>query len=740
MSVHSCRHVLVSDESTSTGRGNTSPTTQAHGHADLAQNKCFAGLRTPGADRSLEGTGKIPIGKETNTSAYNIRELAGDLREVAVNLGDEIGSAIKAIFRRPAIGVAAAGIGLAAVPGAHCKNYGATIIQDMTRAQMTADNRALAGFAASASGFISGVGQNPFNLTLTYFGPNAQGQAVFLAAGHEAQNGITVGSVYLGSDYINNPGAPIPIQSITISTSSDLLAITTSVTASSLDISRDPSSKLVGILVGGDSSSVSIYNNLSAQANLDFLNQFTGLHITEAQVAAGQSIIGLPSSSYTIESRGFGAWSSGSGALNSPDGLSGLWDNSYLPDGAGLFGDHTDPSLYFGASPSSDSYGGFARQIDSGAPGVITVPEPTSVALLAMGLLCAVGVRKRRDIGVAAAGIGLAAVPGGQSESKAALMLDGTTRAMMTADNPALDGFFASATASISGIPLPNNLTLTHLWGPYYAAGAHEVQSAFSLGNIYLGRDYYRNNPGNPIGINSIDVSPYSDLAVITAATADTSLRDPNTHLVGIAVARQGAQLGSDSGTIYNLFSSPLNLSFINQITGSNITEEDILAGKGIFAVPEVGQHVWSSGFGAWGTLSTGLSNPDGLAGQWQSVIDASAPTFENSTDPNFYVVGDFQSDGRFGTLNGFGESIDSGSPGVISINVPEPTSATGLALGLTGLLALRTQRRRKGDRNGSVSILGFRSCGKWSWWFIGWAENGDGRKRRRTEFPACIT
>jgi hypothetical protein len=151
-----------------------------------------------------------------------------------------------------------------------------------------------------------------------------------------------------------------------------------------------------------------------------------------------------------------------------------------------------------------------------------------------------------------------------QNESHGSVVNDGTTRVQQTAFDPAFEGFYASATTFGDGDQGPYNSSLTHLWGPYYAAAAHEVTGGFSLGQIYLGSDYV-NNPGPPIGITSVDVSPYSDLAIITAATADNSPRATTSKLVGIAVARELGTQNPNGGTIINYFATAQNLQFITK-------------------------------------------------------------------------------------------------------------------------------------------------------------------------------
>ena len=269
-----------------------------------------------------------------------------------------------------------------------------------------------------------------------------------------------------------------------------------------------------------------------------------------------------------------------------------------------------------------------------------------------------------RIMGVAVAALLVAA----QNESHGSVVNDGTTRAQQTAFNPAFEGFYASATTLIGGGQGPYNSSLTHLWGPYYAAAAHEVTGGFTLGTLYLGSDYV-NNPGAPISIISVDMSPFSDLAIVTASTADNSPRDPTSKLVGITVARQSSSQDPNGGTIINYFATAQNLQFINQITGTNITMNDILAGNSIFAAPQVGMLVRGKGFGVWGNFSGSLNLPDGKAGEWWASVDANAPNFAgdyNYVNTNFYVL----TKRTFDPLGGIAASFDSGSP-VITI-VPE--------------------------------------------------------------------
>ncbi len=251
------------------------------------------------------------------------------------------------------------------------------------------------------------------------------------------------------------------------------------------------------------------------------------------------------------------------------------------------------------------------------------------------------------------------------TQTRGSVVNDGTTRAQQTAYDPAFEGFVASATVFVYGDLNPYNITVTHLWGRYYAAAAHEVTGAFSMGQIYFGSDYFT-DPGAPIGIVAVNVSPSSDFAIITASTADDSPRSSTSKLVGITVARQGGPLDLDGGTIVNYFATPQNLQFINQITGTNLTMNDIVAGNSIFAAPQVGMLVRGRGFGAWGNFSSGLNNPDGKAGEWWSSVDGNAPILLGYVDTNFYVLAKRTQD----PLGGVPGSLDSGSP-VITI-VPE--------------------------------------------------------------------
>ena len=279
-----------------------------------------------------------------------------------------------------------------------------------------------------------------------------------------------------------------------------------------------------------------------------------------------------------------------------------------------------------------------------------------------------------------------------QSESHGSVVNDGTTRAQQTAFDPAFEGFYASATTFGLGEPGPFNASVTHLWGRYYAVAAHEVTGIQSLGQIYLGSDYV-NNPGPPIAISSVDISPVSDLAIITASTADNSPRDPTSKLVGIAVARQSGSQDVNGGTIINYFATAQNLQFINQITGTNITMNDILSGNTIFAAPQVGMVVRGKGFGVWGNFSGSLNNPDGKAGEWWTTVDANAPTFSgdyNYVNTNLYVLTKRTLD----PLGGLGASFDSGCP-VITI-VPPPTLlmqrvGTNVVLTWSGTFTLQT-------------------------------------------------
>jgi hypothetical protein len=269
-------------------------------------------------------------------------------------------------------------------------------------------------------------------------------------------------------------------------------------------------------------------------------------------------------------------------------------------------------------------------------------------------------------------------------KAEASIVTDGTTRAQQTAVNPHLEGFFASGPARVDGDPTPYNLSATHLWGQYYAVAAHEVTNGISIDNLCLGRDYI-NNPGTPVGISRIDISPNTDFAIITANTADNSSRDPNSRIAGIAVAVNG------SNTIYARIASQANLEFINQVTGSNFTIEEVLAGQTIFAVAGVGSNVWSQGYGAWGTPSTGLHNPDGLPGQWQAMYNPNGGLGGIWSDPsNYFATSFFNS----GDLNGLGASIDSGSPGIVI--VPEPGAAGLLIAALAGTMASRRRRENQ--------------------------------------------
>jgi hypothetical protein len=298
---------------------------------------------------------------------------------------------------------------------------------------------------------------------------------------------------------------------------------------------------------------------------------------------------------------------------------------------------------------------------------------------------------KHPGIAVTAATIGLAAVPEAQSVGFAAKMLDGTTRAEMTTDNPALDGFFASGVSGSSG----NNATLTHLWGPYYGIAAHEVEGGLSINAINLDRNY-TSGSSDLVGISRIDISSSSDFAIITAATADNSLRDLNSKIVGIAVATTG------SSTIYDNLSAPANLAFINQVTGSNITEEQILSGQSIIAAPSAGEHVWSEGYGAWGTPATGPHDPDGMPGDWQGLYIPNGGGLNGTySDTTIYFSSSFVNDGGLtnGPMNGAGLSIDSGAIGIIS--VPETGAAQLLVVGLSGLLVTRCGVKKLGTKMG---------------------------------------
>ncbi len=325
-------------------------------------------------------------------------------------------------------------------------------------------------------------------------------------------------------------------------------------------------------------------------------------------------------------------------------------------------------------------------KISTNSSGRELSPESNRLANIRIAL-CA--MFKKPAIAIAAAGIGIGALP--SATSKGAVLLDGTTRAQMTADNPALDGFFANASGFIAGIgQSPNNASVTHLWGQYYAIAAHEVQDGVSFGNLYTGRDYVTDD-GNPIGIASIAISPDTDFAIITANVADNTPRDPNSKLVGIVVAGT-----SSLTTIYDTLSGPENLAFINQVTGSNITEAEILSGQSIIAAPGVGDHVWSDGYGAWGTPSGGLNNPDGNPGQWQGPYVPNGAGLNGAhSDPQEYFAISFVNDGGLtnGPLNGYGAQVDSGSPGIITVSVPEPGS---LALAAGSMLALLARRQRK--------------------------------------------
>ncbi|MFO1487667.1 MAG: hypothetical protein U1F65_04235 [Verrucomicrobiota bacterium] len=267
-------------------------------------------------------------------------------------------------------------------------------------------------------------------------------------------------------------------------------------------------------------------------------------------------------------------------------------------------------------------------------------------------------------VGVAVAALLLTS----QNESHGSVVNDGTTRVQQTAFDPAFEGFYAALTQSLFGEPA-YSASATHLWGPYYAVGAHEVTGSTSVEGIFLGSDYV-NGPGTPISISSVDISPFSDLAIITASVADNSPRDPTSKLVGIAVARQGGAQNPDAGTIVNYFATAQNLQFINQITGTNITISDVLSGNSIFAAPQVGMVVRGKGFGVWGNLNGSLNLPDGKAGEWWTTVDASGPDFAgawNYVNTNFYILTKRTLDPLGGTIGSF----DSGSP-VITI-VPEP-------------------------------------------------------------------
>jgi hypothetical protein len=398
MSVQSCRLVLVSDESVSSGRGNTSPTTQAHGNAALAQAESFDDLRTPGADRSLEGTGKITIGKKTSTFGYKVREFAEDLTEVAVTIGEGVDSVLKAIFRRPAIGVAAAGIGLAVAPGAESESKAALMLDGITRSQMTAPNPSMDGFLASATVSIAGIGQSPNNSSVTHlFGQ-------YYAIGtHELAGGeISFMNLYPGRDYINDPGNPIGISSITNCPFADLSIIT----ASTVDNSpRNPNTKLVGIALaqtgGTGNSGTTVYLHLADPDILGFISQVTGTTITLAEVQAGNSIIGEISGGDHAWGTTFGTWGTPSGGIFNPDGLAGSYQGVFDANGARP-GSYQDPNLYFTTDFLNDggaSFGamnGKALNLDSGSPALTVVPEPSTIAVLTTAAMAGILLRRRR--------------------------------------------------------------------------------------------------------------------------------------------------------------------------------------------------------------------------------------------------------------------------------------------------------------------------------------------------------
>jgi hypothetical protein len=297
---------------------------------------------------------------------------------------------------------------------------------------------------------------------------------------------------------------------------------------------------------------------------------------------------------------------------------------------------------------------------------------------------------------IAAAWTALAILPETQRQSEAALMLDGTTRAQMTAPNPAFDGFLASATTGDGNTMSPFPSSATHLWGLYYGIGTHQLLNGENIFyNLYSGSDYY-NSPGPPIGILSIISYPFADFSIITAATADNSPRDPQSKLVGIALAQTGGT--SNSGTtIYLHLADPDILNFINQVTGSSITSADVASGNSFIGDISPGQHVWGDTFGPYGTPGGGLFNPDGLSGQYQGVEDPNGARPGANQDPNYYFTTDFLNDGGVtnGPLNGKAINLDSGSPGIVI--VPEPT---GLGLMLASTAGLLLSQRRRGSQS----------------------------------------
>ena len=279
-----------------------------------------------------------------------------------------------------------------------------------------------------------------------------------------------------------------------------------------------------------------------------------------------------------------------------------------------------------------------------------------------------------------------------RNESHGSVVNNGTTRAQQTAFVPAFEGFYGSVSTTFLGEPGFNG-SATHLWGPYWVIGAHQVSGGLGVGQIYLGSDYV-NNPGPPIGISRIDISPDSDLAIITATTADNSPRDPTSRLVGLAVARQGGGQDLNGSTIINYFATTQNLQFINQITGTNITITDVLSGNCIFAAPQVGMVVRGKGFGVWGNFSGALNNPDGKAGEWWATVDAEAPTLYSGgydySPTNFY----FLSKRTLDPLGGLVGLFDSGSPVITIVSPPTlliQRAGTNVVLTWSGTFTLQT-------------------------------------------------
>jgi hypothetical protein len=274
--------------------------------------------------------------------------------------------------------------------------------------------------------------------------------------------------------------------------------------------------------------------------------------------------------------------------------------------------------------------------------------------------------------------------------ARGALLLTGTTRDQMIAPNPAVDGFVASIDVTVDGVHSPNKLTATHAWGPYYFIAAHEKDPTYQFNSITPGRD--SSAPGLPI--TAIDLMPSTDFGIVTASVSVPGNTNPSYKIAGIATDRIGLA-DTVGATVYLRLANQAVLDFINQVTGSSITQAEIAAGNSIITAPAPDDHVWSAGLGVWGTPSTGLHLPDAQFGQWQGPVNPRG--FEGRGFSNtLYFATDFLDDGgsAFGAMNGHGLNLDSGSPAVI-IGVPEPSAAAVLAL--AALLSIR--RRTRGGR-----------------------------------------